>query len=209
MKKTMLLFAGVAICKLLLPTAGSFAGEANDRIELKAAVQERIIEANRTFQATVAAFPEQEYEVTVSFTRALPLKKAVEKALAQGFQIEGFRHGDETHSGGYTIAPGQSLDDAMADYELQIPQFVDQPLTNIKRMLRGVSDPELRAALQKSRREFLQQKKVHQEQGMQIIGLDLYGKGKDLARFQQTDSSVRVIELRDGGRRNSAILPTD
>lgn len=209
MKKTIMLFAGVAMCKLLLSAGGSFADESNDRTELKAAVQERITEANRTFQATVAAFPEQEHEVTVSFTHAFPLKKATEKALAQGFHVEGFRHGDETHSGGYMIAPGQSLDDATADYETQIPQITDQHLANVTRMLRSVSDPELRASLQQSRREFLRQKKALQKQGLQVIGLDLRGKGKDLEQLQQTDSSIRVIELRDGSRRNAAILPTD
>jgi hypothetical protein len=47
-------------------------------------------------------------------------------------------------------------------------------------MLSTVSDPELRAALQQSRREFLRQKKAYQKQGMQVIGLDLRGNGRDL-----------------------------
>lgn len=209
MKKTIMFFTGVALCKVLLPGGESFAGESSNRTELKAAVQERVLEANRIFQETIAAFPEQEHAVTVSFTRSLPLKKAVEKAIARGLQVEGFRHGDATHSGGYTIAPGQPLDDAMADYEVQIPQFLDQHLTNIKRMLSTVSDPELRAALQQSRREFIRQKKAYQKQGMQVIGLDLRGNGRDLEQFQQTDSSVRVMELRSESRRNAAILPAD
>jgi hypothetical protein len=208
MKKIVTFFTGVALCKVLLPGGESFAGESN-RTELRAAVQERILEANRTFHEAMTAFPEEEHAVTVSFIRALPLTKAVEKALVRGFQIEGFRHGDATHSGGYAIAPGQPLDDAMIDYEVQIPQFIDQHLTNIKRMLGSITDPELRTALQQSRREFLQQKRMYQKQGMQVIGLDLRGKGRDLERFQQTDESVRVMELRSENRRNAAILPTD
>jgi hypothetical protein len=91
MKKTIMFFTGVALCKVLLPGGESFAGESSNRTELKAAVQERVLEANRTFQETIAAFPEQEHAVTVSFTRSLPLKKALEKAIARGLQIEGFR----------------------------------------------------------------------------------------------------------------------
>lgn len=209
MKKLIMFCIGIALYSLSLPGGYLFAGEPNDRTMLEAAVQERIAEANRTFREAVTAFPEAEQAVTISFTQSLPLGVAVEKALIQGFQVEGFRHGDETHSGGYTIAPGQSLDDAIADYEAQIPQITDQHLANVTRMLRSVSDPELRASLQQSRREFLRQKKALQKQGLQVIGLDLRGKGRALEHFQQTDSSVRVVELRSGSRRNAAILPTD
>lgn len=171
MKKTIMFFTGVALCKVFLPGGESFAGESSNRTELKAAVQERVLEAN--------------------------------------LQVEGFRHGDETHSGGYTIAPGQLLDDAMADYEAQIPQITDQHLANVTRMLHSVSDPELRVSLQQSRREFLRQKKALQKQGLQVIGLDLRGNGRALEHFKQTDSSVRVMELRSENRRNAAILPAD
>lgn len=206
-KKGVTLFAGIVGCGLLLFGEGVFAQTLDETGELKVAVQDRILAANRAFREAVTNSPNEEYAVTASFTHSMPLREAVEKVLAQGFIIEGFHHGDDTHSGGYIIAPGQPLEDAIMKYESSIPAFIEQHLINIEGLLQRESEEESRAALQQSRRELLQQQEEYKREGLRVIGIDLRGKGRDLERFQRVDSSIRVMELRSRNRRESAILP--
>lgn len=208
-KKSIMLFAGVVWCGLSMLGGGLRAQELEGAVDLKAIAQERILYANRAFREAVTNSPDEEQAVTASFTRSMTLREAVDKALAQGFTIEGFRHGDATHSGGYIIAPEQSLEDAMAKYEASIPALIEQHLVNVEDMLQDESDEESRAALEQSRREFLQQREKYKRQGLRVIGIDLRGKGRALEQFQQTDPSIRVMELRHGNRRNAAIPTAD
>lgn len=169
-------------------------------------VEERINASNKHFTAAATAAPEVEQIVTVSFTKPLLIRKAVRKAQTYGLVVEGFRHGFGEFTGGYTIASDEPLDEAIQRYELFLTQYIDQGFDRPTDSPEAV-DEEATEAWDKTAGEVKQMKRWYQIQGVEIIGIDLRGKGKDLMRFQQQESTVRMMELRTGSRRNAAILP--
>ena len=175
----------------------------------KSVIQQRIEPAKSEFQQQIDNFPDREIVVTASFTRSMPIGDVVERASLHQLSIVGFRHGSVSHSGGYTLAPGESLEDAIVQYQHDAVFFTDQDLRNTESLMMTVADEAVRRALQERRAELSRRSQELKKVGLKILGVDLRGSGRDLQAFLQNNGIVRVLEVQHGSRRDAAILPTD
>ncbi len=177
--------------------------------ELETLLQKRIEVADRAFNDTVTKFPYQEHAVMASFTKPMPIQEVVEEAKTYGLTIEGFRHSSTTHSGGYTIPPGEPLDIAVIQYEHDMLFSLEKDIQHTEELLANESDTEVQEALRDRQKELSSRLQNYNINGLQVTGADLKGKGAALQVFRLERPFVRVMELNQGSRRNAAIPPIE
>lgn len=182
-----------------------------NRQELRAVIQNRIENANSTFRDRVEKFPDQNLSVTTSLRRSMPIWEVVSAAQQHGLTIEGFRHGDASQSGGYTMTPGESVEDAVRQYEYDMEYFSRMDLQYTYKMLQDVNSDIERRALNRRKEDILARQQKYNNEGLKILGIDLHGKAESLDTFatETGEGFVRVMEIRESERRNAAILPAD
>ncbi len=204
-----------ATCLVAVPTVHSqnfqttspAALTAGDLEQLSFTPAARIARANASFQQQVNSFPDLETNVTASFTQPRPIREVVAEAQAYGLTIQGFRHGDASSSGGYTMTPGEDLESALRQYEHDLKFFPQLDLKQTEEMLAAEKDATLVQALQARKQDLIARQQQQEKAGFVIVGIDLRGGGTALKRFAAEKPFVLVVELRDGGRRNAAIFP--
>ena len=74
-------------------------------------------------------------------------------------------------------------------------------------MVATETNEEARKALVQHRKEAEQMASDFDLVGIRVVGLELHGKAKEIAGFKEKNSFVRVIELKEYGKPQSAILP--
>lgn len=180
---------------------------AEELAQLSFTPEARIARANAAFREQVESFPDQETNVTASFTQPRSIHDAVAEAQAHGLTIQGFRHGDASSSGGYTMTAGEDIEKALRQYEYDLKFFPEQDLKLTEQMLASEKDPTLIEALQTRKRDIIARQQKQEKEGFVIVGIDLRGRGKALKQFSDERPYVLGMELRDGARRSSAIFP--
>ncbi len=174
-----------------------------------AGVQQRVARSQAAFDEFVRNFPDQETTVLASFVRPMDIEEAVASARVHGLDITGFRHGSSPHSGGYTLAPGEVLDNAIAQYRHDASFFTNEDIRNTDEMIANVADKEVQQALRERRANLLVRKQELDRVGLKILGVEVRGKGAELSNFQKANTFVRVLEIQDGARKNAAISPSE
>lgn len=197
----------LACCSFEISFAQSM--DAQTRAEVHETIRDRIDAANSTFDDHVESAPNQDMSVTASFKYGVSIYEAVAQVKAYGLTIEGFRHGDAAHSGGYTMRLGEPVQAAIDQYDYDRRFFTQRDLENTEEMMTTATDKAVLPALQKRKRETVSRQERDEREGLLIIGIDLHGKGKSLKEFSEAHAFVRVMEIREDERRNAAILPTD
>lgn len=76
-----------------------------------------------------------------------------------------------------------------------------------EKILRTETDPRLLEAVSVSLKQAEQMETDFEEHGLRIIGLDVSGHAADLQDFKGRRSFTRVIELKEAGRPQPAIVP--
>jgi len=172
-------------------------------------IQQRISSADEKFQQALVNTPEKEMDVALFFTNDVSLGHLKRSLRNIPLTVKGFLHGTPSYGGGYSLGPGETLDQAIASYNRDHLHFLKERMQMEDKMFATETDEEARKALISHRKESEEMISDFKRRGIRIIGLDLYGKIKEISTFKEKNSFVRAIELKENGEPQSAILPPD
>ena len=185
------------LCSLVLPIASYSASS----------TEERILLAHDRFNQVLKKTPDKVIEVTAFFTNDITLDNLRIELQKVPLEIKGFRHGTQSYGGGYSLGVNETLDEAVENYRRDHALFIEKRMGIEDNLLSTETDEGLRLALIKHRKEAEQMKQDFDERGLRIIGIELHGKARDIQNFKDEHGFVRVIEVVEKGKPQSAILP--
>lgn len=185
------------LCSLVLPIASYSASS----------TEERILLAHDRFNQVLKKTPDKVIEVTAFFTNDITLDNLRIELQKVPLEIKGFRHGTQSYGGGYSLGANETLDEAVENYRRDHALFIEKRMGIEDNLLSTETDEGLRLALIKHRKEVEQMKQDFDERGLRIIGVELHGKARDIQNFKDEHGFVRVIEVVEKGKPQSAILP--
>lgn len=185
------------LCSLVLPIASYSASS----------TEERILLAHDRFNQVLKKTPDKVIEVTAFFTNDITLDNLRIELQKVPLEIKGFRHGTQSYGGGYSLGANETLDEAVENYRRDHALFIEKRMGIEDNLLSTETDEGLRLALIKHRKEAEQMKQDFDERGLRIIGVELHGKARDIQNFKDEHGFVRVIEVVEKGKPQSAILP--
>lgn len=185
------------LCSLVLPIASYSASS----------IEERILLAHDRFNQVLKKTPDKVIEVTAFFTNDITLDNLRIELQKVPLEIKGFRHGAQSYGGGYSLGANETLDEAVENYRRDHALFIEKRMGIEDNLLSTETDEGLRLALIKHRKEAEQMKQDFDERGLRIIGVELHGKARDIQNFKDEHGFVRVIEVVEKGKPQSAILP--
>ncbi len=170
-------------------------------------LDERISTARENFESVLQDTPDKDVSVTAFFTNDMSLEDVRASLSNSPLSVKGFRHGTQSYSGGYTLNPGETIDVAIVNYRNDHSFFLQKRMELEDSMLRTETDDGLRKAIVIHRKEADQMKTDFEKNGIRVIGVEFYGRVKDIQDFKEKNSFVRVLELKEKGKPQSAILP--
>lgn len=185
------------LCSLVFPIVSHSASSSEARVLV---AQERF---NQVLQKT----PDKIIDVIAFFTNDITLENLRTELQNVPLKVKGFRHGTQSYSGGYSLNLNETLDEAIENYRRDHVLFTEKRMDIEDNLLSTETDEGLRLAFVKYRKEAEQMKQDFEERGLRIIGVELYGKAKDIQNFKDEHGFVRVIEVVEKGKPQSAILP--
>lgn len=167
----------------------------------------RIEQANAGFAQVLKNTPEKEVHVAVFFTNDISLQD-IRMALSYSpLAVKGFRHGTQFYSGGYSLKQGETLDEAVANYPRDHLFFLQKRMEMEDKMLVTATNAELRNAITTHRKEADQMKADFDKNGIRVVGVEVAGRAMDIQGFKDKNAFVRVIELKENGKPQPAIVP--
>ncbi|MDO8604754.1 MAG: hypothetical protein Q7K40_05185 [bacterium] len=170
-------------------------------------VDVRIAEAGAGFAQVLKDSPEKEVEVAAFFTNDMTLKDVRTAFINSNVTIKGFRHGTQSYSGGYSLKQGETLDEAMVNYPRDHLFFLQKRMEIEDRAVVTETNVELRNAMVAHRKEADQMKADFDKNGISVVGVEVSGRARDIEDFKNKNSFVRVIELKQNGKPQPAIVP--
>lgn len=172
-------------------------------------VASRIEKANEEFASALASDPDRPIAILASFRTTKAAADVVTEARAYGLRIEGFRHSDIAGSGGYTMKPGETVEQALSQYEYDRKFFTEQHITEADQLLTQTGDSNQKQVLQSDRELLLERQKRFRVEPLMVVGIDLFGPPRVLSEYSKARPYVRVMEIKTGTRINAAIRPQD
>jgi hypothetical protein len=170
--------------------------------------RQRLENGARALDAIVRERPDDSVGALASFTGERDIDEVVAHARRLGLTITGFRHGSRTHSGGYTLSPGESVEDAVAAYRRDLDWFPRRRAERMRRLAAETTDPDLSRSLAEHASELEARVDALNATGrVKVIGFELSGPAILVDEFRRTVSFVRGVELRSGSRHDAAISP--
>jgi len=170
-------------------------------------VDVRVAQAEAGFAQVLKNTPEKEVRVAVFFTNDISLQDARMALSYSPLAVKGFRHGTQFYSGGYSLKQGETLDEAVANYPRDHLFFLQKRMEMEDKMLVTATNAELRNAITTHRKEADQMKADFDKNGIRVIGVEVGGRAKDIQDFKDRNSFARVIELKENGKPQPAIVP--
>jgi hypothetical protein len=169
------------------------------------AVRQRLARGNEEFSRVLLSGPRTQVHVLMSFTEPRRPDDAIREARHHSLTITGFRHASLTNSGGYTLVPGESVDDAMKAYRRDSEIFTRMRLGRMEQLAPEALDPEMKDAYERQAKDASQRLSQLEASGVLISGIEAIGVAADVDSFRQATDFVRGIELQQGSRRNASV----
>ncbi|AKM78699.1 MAG: hypothetical protein UY19_C0008G0058 [Candidatus Wolfebacteria bacterium GW2011_GWA2_47_9b] len=170
-------------------------------------MEARILSAKEKFQSTLSETPQKKVDAIAFFTNDMSLEDVKIAIRNTSLEVKGFRHGTQSYGGGYILKQGETLEEAVSNYQRDHLLFIQKRLDDEDRMIVAEKDDNLRKALITHRTEADQMKTDFKKRGIRVVGVEVYGQAKDINTFAGENPFVRVIELKEKGKPQSAILP--
>ena len=170
-------------------------------------VSERIKDAEETFGQVLKNTPEKEIRAAAFFTNDMSLENVRAAFGKSPLVVKGFRHGTQSYSGGYSLKQGETLDEAIASYSRDHLFFLQKRMEIEDKALAAETNDDLRTAMADHRKEADQMKADFEKNGIRVVGVEVAGRARDVQDFREKNSFVRVIELTERGKPQSAIVP--
>jgi len=170
-------------------------------------VAERVSVAQKHFDEMLQKTPNKNVVAIAFFTNDMSLDRIQNVLKGSPLEVKGFHHGTQSYSGGYTFKPGETVDEAVQNYRQSHMFFLQKRMEIDDGLLQVESDKGLRRAVETHRKESVQMKKDFDETGLRIVGVELAGKVRNINSFKEKHGFVRVIEVRNTAKPQSAILP--
>ncbi len=169
---------------------------------------QRIATAHEKFQQALKKAPNESVAVAVFFTNDLALENLRMSLNYTPLKVIDFRHGTQSYSGGYTLKKGETIDQAIINYRHDHLFFIRDNLARTNKLIANETNDELRKALEVNRKQAEQMQIDYQEKGIRVIGIGLYGTAKNISDFKERNSFVHVVELKERGVPQPAIIPS-
>lgn len=170
-------------------------------------MEARIAKAEEDFGQVLKNTPEKEVRVAAFFTNDMSLESVRTVFSNSPLAVKGFRHGTQSYGGGYSFKQGETLDEATVNYRRDHLAFLQQRMELEDNVLATGINDDLRKAIVNHRKEADQMKVDFEKNGIRVVGVEVQGRAKDIQDFKEKNSFVRVIELKERGKPQSAILP--
>lgn len=168
---------------------------------------EQIQAAKSNFQDLVKNQPDKEILATAYLVNEIALDNVPNLVKGQDLSVVGFRHGNQSYSGGYGIKPGESLEEAMANYQRK-HELILTKKTEIDQMnVQSEGDEDLEAAMQAYVNNAKYRLEDFKKHGLRIVGIDLAGKVSTMKNFMNGQTAVRLIEVREENDHLPIIIP--
>jgi len=172
-------------------------------------IEKRVNEANILFSEKVSQAPLETIKVVAHFRNSNTAKQIVDIVGRYNLTVTGFRHGNSKYSGGYTLKPNETVQEAIRQYLSDHDLFMKRDYKLTKKYLSettGNEDPQLAVALN-SRLSDIQQRQLESSlNGLQIVGLELLGSALALNEFRKDNNFVRVMEISKKGIPQPSII---
>lgn len=173
-----------------------------------AAIERRIAAAKEDFRQTALLTPEKRINAAIFFSNDMPLEQLRTLLVSERhLEIRGFRHGTQEYSGGYTIASGETIDQAIASYKRDHNLFLQRRIELEDKMAIKETDPARREAFAMHRRDAEQMQADFQAHGIRVVGLEVAGRAMDIQRLYAENKFIRVVEVTTVGKPQPAVLP--
>lgn len=171
-------------------------------------VSARLASAKVALEQIVRDTPEKEIHAVAFFTNDMSLEDVRSTAQqSPAISVKGFRHGTTSYSGGYGIRHGETIEQAIANYKGAYALALTRRLEIETKAVGKLSEVAIKGAFAKRHKMTLQAKADFERNGLRIVGIEIYGKAKHLKAFGNATPFVRVIEPREVGKPQPAILP--
>lgn len=170
-------------------------------------VSVRVAEAEENFGQVLKNTPEKEIRAVAFFTNDMSLENVRTAFGKSPLVVKGFRHGTQSYSGGYSLKPGEILDEAIVSYKRDHLFFLQKRMEIEDKALAAETNDDLRTAMADHRKEADQMKADFEKNGIRVVGVEVTGRARDVQDFRAKNSFVRVIELIEHGKPQSAIVP--
>jgi hypothetical protein len=85
--------------------------------------------------------------------------------------------------------------------------FLQKRMEMEDKMLVTATNADLHNAIIAHRKEADQMKADFDKNGIRVVGVEVGGRAKDIQDFKDRNAFVRVIELKENGKPQSAIVP--
>lgn len=168
---------------------------------------QRIVTATEKFHAVIQRNPEEEVIATAYFATGMPVEEIRQSLHQVALTVKGFLHGTPSHSGGYTLNPGETVEQALSNYQRDHLHFLQMRMEMEDKMIASEQDQGVRAALIAHRQEAEQVKADVEQRGLRLIGVEFHGKARAIMEFKERNRFVRVVELKESGKPQPAVLP--
>ena len=167
----------------------------------------RIAKANAEFAQALKDVPDREVGAVAFFTNDMSPQDVRMAFYNTPLVVKGFNHGTHFYSGGYSLKSGETLDEAIVSYNRDHLFFLQKRMEMEDRVLAYQTNPELRNALIVHRKEADQMKADFDKNGIRVVGVEVVGRVRDMQDFRDRNAFVRVIELKENGKKQPAIVP--
>ena len=168
---------------------------------------QRIANANQEFATALRDTPNKRASVAIFFASDMPAERLRMTLSTEPFRVKAFRHGTAFYSGGYTLADGESLDQAISNYRRDHNMFLRERMRLEEGLAAKESDPELRKAYEEHRKEADHMLQDYEANGLRIVGIEIEGSIRDIDNFRQRSGFVRMVEITRPGVPQPAIVP--
>lgn len=167
----------------------------------------RVAKADADFAQALKNTPDKEVSAVAFFNNDMSPQDVRMAFYNTPLVVKGFRHGTQFYSGGYSLKSGETLDEAIVNYNRDHLFFLQKRMETEDKMLATETNAELRNAMVAHRKEADQMKADFEKNGIRVVGVEVVGRLRDMQDFKGRTPFVRVIELKETGKKQPAIVP--
>lgn len=165
--------------------------------------KQQLLEMRKKLPEVAKQTPMKKLIVTADFRKGLSAKEviamirgnsALRKTTAapsistDAIKVLSFRHDVVGVSGGYVLQPGQTLEQAIRDYQAGYPDFIEELKENGEKMKNSADESERKDA-DGILKEAYQRKEANDKFGLLITGLQIEGDAVNLETFRKINTS--------------------
>ncbi len=161
-------------------------------------IEQHIKDASQKFAELVSQAPDESVKVVAHFTNSTTIDQIASIVSNRNLTVIGFRHRDGQGSGGYTLKPNETVEQALAQYRRDHALFMQREYEMVQRLSETTStgeDPQETMALSMRLSDVQRRQFQFKARGLQIIGLELEGPAIAIDKFKKENNFINLMEI--------------